>query len=159
MLGALLIGLAGAGFIGVNQANAQTQNNPMSSLIEKIAFKFNLNKADVQAVFDQDRADHESERESQYEDQLSQYVKEGKITQTQKQLILAKHKEMIANHQSEMQNNQNLTKEEKHAARDKKQRELKDWATQNNIDIKYLMPFGGRERMHGNSPNAKLSQW
>lgn len=152
---AVVLTAAGVGAIGVTQANAQTAttDNPMTSLVQKIAQKFNLNQSDVQAVFDQDRTDRQAQMEAKYQEQLSQYVSDGKITQTQKDLISAKHKEIQAKHQSQMQSMKNMNDADREAAMEAKKTErteLENWAKENNIDMKYLMPFGkGRMRGHG----------
>lgn len=39
----------------------------MSSIVQKIADKFGLNKSDVQAVFDQDLADRKAAMEGKFE--------------------------------------------------------------------------------------------
>lgn len=140
------------GAIGANRVLAQNTNGePFSTLVQKIADKFNLKKEDVQAVFDQDRTDRQKEMEAKKSAALDQLVKDGKITQDQKQLIINKRKEMEANRQSEIQNMQGKTQEEKQTIREAnkikmetERKELDDWATQNGIDVKYLMGGFGR---------------
>ena len=138
---ALVITIAGAGLFTSTKVFAQstTGTNPMSSMVQKIADKFGLNKNDVQAVFDQERTERQAEMQAKYETQLTQYVKDGKITEAQKQLILTKHKEIQANRTSEMQSMQGKTQAERKTAMDAKRTELETWATQNGIDVKYLM--------------------
>lgn len=140
--------LLGAGLLTSSRIFAQTSGNgnPMTSLVEKIAAKFNLNKADVQAVFDQHRSERQTQMEAQYEAQLNQYVIDGKITADQKNLILAKHRELISKKQSEWQNLANLTPQERQKAWETKKTQmeterqaLREWATQNGIDVKYVM--------------------
>ena len=83
------------GALGVNQVLAQsTTSGPFSNLVQMIADKFNMNKNDVQQVFDQYRLGRRDTMEKNYEAYLDQLVKDGKITQAQKDLILAKHKEI-----------------------------------------------------------------
>lgn len=116
----------------------------IASLVQKIADKFGLNKNDVQAVFDQDRQEHQAQREADYTVRLDQFVKDGKITEAQKQLILAKHKELETKRQSEMQNRQSQTPDQRKAEMDAEREDLQNWATENGIDLKYLMDFGMR---------------
>ncbi len=154
LLTALSLSLLGFGTLGRTNIFAQTTQNgtdPMAALAQKIASKFNLNIADVQAIFDQDRKDKEAERETQYENQLTQYVKDGKITESQKQLILAKHKELASSRQKEMESMKGKTEEEKKALMETKKTEmetqrkaLEEWAKQNGIDTQYLMGLGKR---------------
>ncbi len=125
-------------FLGVTKATSAATTdtaNPVSSLVQKISVKFNLNQSDVQAVFDQDHADRKAQRENKYDAQLTQNVTIGKITKAQKDLILAKHKEIISLQKTDMQNMKNMTHEERKAATLKKRTELEVWAKQNNIDI------------------------
>lgn len=128
---ALILTLAGMGLIGINTVQAQNTNpNPFSTLVQKIADKFGLKKEDVQAVFDQDRADRQIEMEKKYLARLDQLVKDGKITEAQKQLIINKHKERKTIREA------NKTKMET------ERKELEDWAKQNNINPQYLFGFG-----------------
>ncbi len=157
--------------------NLQNGQNPMSSLVQKIADKFGLNKDEVQAVFDQDRqarfaemeknrVAHQAEMEAKLTAQLDQDVKDGKITPAQKDLIIAKRKEFEAARQTEMQSLQGKTGDDLKAAIEAKKiqmqtqrTDLENWAKQNNIDIKYFTGgfwgkgpgFGGMGfgRMHG----------
>jgi hypothetical protein len=134
-------------------ATEEPNTNPMSQLVQKIADKFGLNKSDVQAVFDQDRADRKTAMEQKFETQLDQDVKDGKITEAQKQLIISKRKELETTRQNKMQNMQGKSKEEmktameaNKATMEAERKSLEDWAKQNGIDVKYVMGGFG---MHG----------
>lgn len=151
---ALAITIVGTGVLASNKIFAQSTvtANPMSTVVQKIADKFGLNTTDVQAVFDQDRTDRQAEMETKYENQLTQFVTDGKITEAQKQLILSKHKELEAARQTERQRMEGMTDDERKAAmeanRTKMETErsaLEEWASQNGIDMQYIMGFG----MHG----------
>ena len=124
--------LAGAGLV-----NAHTSSTSSADLVDKIAQKFNLNKDDVQKVFDEDRAAHLAERQQQMEERLTQAVKDGKLTQAQADAIKAKLQEM----KSFMDSLKDKTTQERHEAMKTKMDELKAWATQNNIPNGYL-PMG-----------------
>jgi hypothetical protein len=152
---ALAIATLGAGILTSSKVFAQTTpsgNNPMSTLIQKIATKFGLNTSDVQAVFDQDRTDQEAQQETDYEARLTQAVTDGKITEAQKQLILTKHKELEASRQNQMQNMQGKTDTERKAAMESERTALETWAKENNIDMSYLM--GGRGMGHRGGPKG-----
>lgn len=116
------------------------------TIMQKIAQKFGLKETDVQAVFDQNRQERQKEHEAAYEEKLSGYVKEGKLTESQKQLILAKHKELQTSHQQTRENMQGKTQEEKKAAMEKRRTAmdteragLEAWAKANGIDPTYVM--------------------
>lgn len=154
---ALILTLAGMGAVSTNQVLAQnTNSNRFSTLVQKIADRFGLRKEDVQTVFDQDRENRQTQMEAKYLAQLDQLVKDGKITEAQKQLIINKRKEMETNRQLEMQSMQGKTQEERkalmEASKTKMETErktLEDWATQNGIDVKYLMGGFGRGHFGG----------
>lgn len=182
----ILLTVAAISIIGVGLLTSKTvfaQNidngqNPMSSLVAKIADKFGLKKEDVQAVFDQDRTEHQAEMEktrvarqaemeTKFEEQLSQDVTDKKITEAQKEFILAKRKELEANRQAKMESMKNLTDDERKTAMEKERAELETWAKENSIDLKYLMggfgmrgyggpggPGGPRPKGEGTPPAA-----
>jgi hypothetical protein len=97
-----------------------------TTLADRIATKFNLNKNDVQAVFDEEHKTRQAERLADVSQDLQASVEAGKITAEQKTLI------------------ENKTKENQ-AAREAEMTALRDWATTNNINMRYLMGGG----LHG----------
>lgn len=129
--------------VGVVSAQASTDtlkdNSAGQSLVDKIATKFNLNKDDVQKVFDQDREEHRQEMQQKLEDRLSKAVSDGKITEQQKTLILNKVQEMQSNKESL----KDKTPEERRSLMKAKHDELTQWAKDNNIPLQYLHPMGG----------------
>lgn len=153
LLTGLTVAILVAGALTTTQVFAQTSNYPISSIVQKITDKFGLNKSDVQAVFDQDRADKKTAMKGKSEAQLDQDVKDGKITEAQKQLIISKRKELETTRQNQMQNMQGKSKDEIKAAMEAnkatmkaERKSLEDWAKQNGIDVKYLLGGFG---MHG----------
>ena len=80
-----------------------------SSIVDKIASKFSLNKADVQKVFDEEHVARQAEHEQAYKDKIAAAVKDGKLTQAQADKVLAKHAEMKA----EMEKNRDAMKEKR----------------------------------------------
>lgn len=122
---------------GVGLVNAQSSQTSGSGLVDKIAQKFNLNKDDVQKVFDEDRASHEAEMQQKMDERLTKAVKDGKLTQAQADAIKSKLSEM----KSFMDSLKDKTEDERHEAMKTKMDELKQWATDNNIPKGY-MPMG-----------------
>jgi hypothetical protein len=143
LLTAAAVTVIGAGILGgTAQVSAQTtptEDRPMSALAQKIADKFGLEKAEVQAVFDESRAEMEVKFKADYEARLNQLVTDGKITEAQRQLIINKHNELKANRQAKMENLKNMTDEQRKAAMEAERQALQNWAEENNIDIHYLM--------------------
>ena len=143
VVSALVLTILGASVIATNQVFAQGANTgPFSTLVQKIANKFNLNKDDVQAVFDQFKTDHQTATQNQFIQKLDQAVRDGKITDAQKQLILAKQQELQANRKVNFDNFKNMTPDQRKTAMQAQKQVLSDWAKQNNIDLQYL--FSGR---------------
>lgn len=129
VLSILGLSLLGLGSFGAIKASAQANNGQYPLIIQKLAEKFGLKQEDIKSVFDQVRTDRVTQMQTKFDDYLSQAVKDGKLTEAQKQLILQKRQEIQAQRQTNMNNHQNLRSS------------LSDWAKQNNIPIQYL--FGG----------------
>lgn len=141
MLAAATIGIVGASTLGVSFAAHAQSDGSSGTLVDKIAQKFNLNRDEVQKVFDENRAEHKAERQQQLEEKLNQAVAQGQITSEQKDEILAKLKEM----RSFMDSLKDKSSSERKSAIKAKRDELKQWAKDNNIPEKFIMPHG----MHG----------
>lgn len=130
-----------AGVVGSGVANAQSgttsTTNPMSSLVDAVASKFNLNKADVQKVFDEQRTQLEAEREQEIKDELAQLVRDGKLTQAQVDKITAKRAEMKQEREA-ARSNTSQSRETMKKELDANRSELETWAKDNGIATKYL---------------------
>lgn len=140
-------------------ASAQASNN---SLVDKIAQKFNLDKSEVQKVFDEDRSAREAGREQRYEERLTRAVKDGKLTEDQKTKILAKHKEFEAQrnklHDEMMAEKETVDskteaerenlREEHRAEMEKLRSDIEAWEKANSIPSGYLLG-GGMGHGHG----------
>lgn len=142
--------------VGVQSIYA-SENVQSSSLITKIAQKFNLSEDDVKAVFESNRQEHEQEKHQNYEAMLTEAVTQGKITEAQKQLIIAKNAEIKTVRDTTMDHHKDLTQEERqtqmtehHAQMEKDRDALEAWAKENGIDMKYLMMGGGGHGPRGN---------
>jgi len=133
--------LSGAA-LGSSQVFAQTRTadpTPMSDLAKRIADTFGLKQDEVEAVFNQERQEQQTKRSAEYEARLAQLVTQGKITELQKQLIIAKQKELQASHAAKMTSMDGKTPEEHKAAMETERAALREWAKQNGIDARYLM--------------------
>jgi hypothetical protein len=122
--GSAMLAVVATSLAGFSTVSAQSGSSG-DSLAEKIASKFNLNQDEVKAVFDDDRAAHEAERQSQITERLEKAVDKGEITAEQKTKIEAKMKEL-------------------QDAREAERASLESWATDNKIDMKYVMFGHGR---------------
>ena len=129
VLGSMLaVGAISAIAVGATSFVSAQSSTGGNSLVDRIATKFNLNKDEVKAVFDEEHAARETERLAEVSQNLQSAVDSGKITEEQKTLIENKIKEV-------------------QASRDADRQAIEDWATANNIDMQYVM-MGGR---HGDS--------
>lgn len=150
ILAALVIAfgtLAAGGFFLVGNASAEG-NTLRTSLIERIASRFNLNKDDVQNVFNEDREARQAQMEQRFEERLSEAVTNGTITEEQKALILAKHEELQKEREANFEARKDMTPEERRADAEKHQEEMNAWAEANNIPDEFVGP-GMDGGMHG----------
>lgn len=140
--------LIGGTLLATHSAQAEGNSRPfgMDSIVQKIAQRFNLNEADVKAVFDEQHAEMKKQMQAKMEAELNQAVSEGKLTEEQKQKIIAKRSEMRASHEDKIV----LFKEGEKpsedqliafkAEHDQELANLKQWAKDNNVPFEYLMP-------------------
>jgi len=146
--------VSAAGITGVGVANAATDTNstdPMSSLVTAISTKFNLNKTDVQKVFDEQRTAMEAEREATAKEKVAQLVKDGKLTQAQADAINAKRAELKKEREANRTTDQSSkTHEERKTEMEARRTALEAWAKENNISNEYLRyVMGGFHRGPG----------
>ncbi len=131
VLGVLIMtGAFGAGVVVA--ANSTTTKK---SIVERLSERFNLNAYDVKKVFTEAQEERLQAMRDAREERLAEAVKEGKITEAQKTTILKKV-DKILEKQKELMD---------------LQQELRDWADDNNIDLKILRcsPMRGIGRPRG----------
>lgn len=128
-----------SGLTAIHAASSDPADGPMSSLISALATKFNLNESDVKEVFDEQRAEMEENREKNREERLAQAVTDGKLTEEQKELLLAKQKEEKAL----MESLKDKTKEERRAAMDEHRKSMQSWGEEHGIPEEFLRPGPG----------------
>lgn len=141
ILPALVLALAGLTTIGVIGASAEDTDKPYFSIVQKLAQRFNLNEAEVQAVFDESRGQHQSQMQLRFEEKLNQAVTDGELTEGQKQAILEKHDQLKSMRQTSWGEQPDQSPQERKNIMDAQRQELKNWAEENNINLKYF--FGG----------------
>ncbi len=148
--------VAGMGIAGLGTAGAVSamsgQTDGQDGLVTKIAQKFNLNEADVKAVFDANRTEHQAAMKQKIETQLSADVSSGKITADQKTKILAKIDALEAARESDRTDMKDKTDAERKALMDQKRADLQQWLKDNGLDStyeRYLMGgMGGKGGGH-----------
>lgn len=134
-LAALVI--TGTALVGTNSVSAQSGSD---TLVEKIAGKFNLDKSEVQSVFDEAKEERRAEQQTKLSENLQEKVDDGTITLEQKALLENKLNEM--HEQRKDSKNQDLSKEERRQQRKQHRDEFKKWAEENNIPIEVLGNLG-----------------
>lgn len=135
VLGAALISI---GAFGAVKAYAEDITSPTPSIVTRIAERFNLNVDEVKSVFEEEHDARREDMKAKLEDRLNQLVEDGELTTEKKQLILDKMSEMEANRVQMMEEMKDLTPEERRTTMNAHHEELKSWADENGIDLKYL---------------------
>lgn len=138
IIGALLvIGIFGT---GVAVATVAKNSGAYPPIIQKLVERFNLDPAEVQKVFDEERNERQKAMQARFEDLLDQAVKDGKITAKQKEAIITKQTEMRKK-MDELRTS-DLSAEERQEKMQALRDEIKAWAEKNDIDLQYLHMFG-----------------
>jgi len=143
---ALTIGLGGLGTVGLASAATNSNSSTGTSIVDKIAAKFGLNKTEVQAVFDTEHAEREAEHLTSLQDTLKTAVADGKLTQAQSDAIIAKYKDMQAKREANHDTMESLTEDERKTKMEKERTAFETWKTDNDIPDEYarLIRMGGR---------------
>ena len=130
--------ITGAATYGINKVNAETNESDLPPMIQRLVEKFNLNKDDVTKFVNEERTTRQAEMQKKFEDKLTELVKNGKLTESQKTALIAKHNEMKANRQ----NIRNTTKEERHEKMEAERTAYEAWAKSQGIDLSLIRPEG-----------------
>lgn len=141
--GLTALSVAALSTAGAGLANAQGDHG--AALVDKLAQRFNINKDDVQKVFDENRQQHQADRQKMRDDQLQQAVTAGKLTADQKTQLEAKLKD-IADTRATLKDK---TPQERRDALKAKRDDLKKWASDNHLDLKTLLPHDGKHGKKG----------
>jgi len=134
--------------LGVRSVRAN-KNNTYPPIVQKLAERFNLNTEEVQQVFDEDREGQRQQMQIRFEEHLDQAINDGKITEEQKQVILAKREEMKTDPEN-FRNllSKDLSSEERREKMEAHREEVKVWAEESGIDLDFL-PTLLRGNRHG----------
>jgi len=109
-------------------------------VVQKLVERFGLDEDEVKAVFDEQRTEQKQQMQARFEKRLSQFVSDAKITEEQKQTILAKKAEMRGTHEDCA----GLSAEERKQKMEEHKAEMESWAEKNGIDLSLLpMLMGG----------------
>jgi hypothetical protein len=131
-----------------NFVSAQDTEQGPSPLIQKIAKKFNLNEADVKAVFDEEMNERHSQMKQRMEEKLDQAVKDGKINDAQKSAILEKlGQPFTVKFKADMSDKQN--REDMIKLKEEKKAEMETWLSQNGLTHELLREIMGHPKGFG----------
>lgn len=139
------IAILGSTLFGAQYVSAQDVASSTPSIVQQIATKFNLNSADVQKVFDDNRQTRQAGMQAKLEANLSQAVTDGKITATQKDAIVKKLQEIKDTKSKDPEAFKNMTQKERQAKKDAKKTELDAWAKEIGLTTEVLQEVLGRK--------------
>jgi hypothetical protein len=140
--------ILGGTLLATHSAQAEGGTSPlgMNSIVQKLAQRFNLNEAEVKAVFDEQHSEMEKQMQAKMEAELTQAVTDGKLTEDQKQKIIAKRAEMRDSRENkfiEFKAGEEPSADQLATLKAQHQQEmadLKQWAEDNDVPLEYLMP-------------------
>lgn len=140
LLSLAILGLAGGQTV---KADVQKSRVQYPAVVAKLAERFDLNKDEVKAVFDEVKSERRQQMQARFEEKLNQAVENGRINEKQKQAILTKKKQM----QGWRQNLEALSQTERREEIERRRMEMKSWAEEQGLDLKGILSFGrGRLR-------------
>jgi 4-amino-4-deoxy-L-arabinose transferase-like glycosyltransferase len=150
-VGAVVFALLG-GSLWANTVEARFSGQDHDSFVEKLSQRFNLNQEDVKTFFEEIKQEEHEKRKAKSQARFDQAIKNGELTLAEVELILDKREELHQEWQAKREDFKDLSGEEKkellknkkQSIMDKKQ-QLLDWAEENEIDLKYLMPHKGHK--------------
>ncbi len=155
-------GVLGSVLYSANLVSAQSETD--QTIVDRIATRFNLNRDEVQAVFNEEHLAHEQEMQDRISQELDQLVEDGTLTSVQRTVAETALNDMKAKlEESRPDNFHDMTDEERDAMRqamDEAQDAFKQTLTDNGIDSSVIMeklhPHGKHHGgMHGMRGGAK----
>lgn len=123
VLAAAAVTVAGLTTWGAVTASAHGWMGGGDGLASTLSQKLGVSEDKVNSALEELRTERQAQMQAVWEEKLTSLVDEGKITEAQKQQILAKHQEMVTKMQAERE-------------------ALEKWAAENGIDLQYLVGPG-----------------
>ncbi|MBN1299036.1 MAG: hypothetical protein JW997_05055 [Actinobacteria bacterium] len=119
------------------------------SMIEKFAQRFGLDEEEIYEFFEEIRDERKALADERLKERLDELVEEGQITEAQKDAIIAKLGE-LKEFKSSLED---MKVSEARQAIKEMREDLKDWAEENDIDLKPFFanngPEGKRAKING----------
>ena len=114
-------------------------NDQVNGMVQAIASKFNLKPSEVQSVVDQYRASQQTKKQQNFQTALDKAVASGELTSAQHDLILAEETQV----QTRLTQIKAISSQADRTTALKQLRaDVKSWATQNGIDLKWVAVRG-----------------
>ncbi len=153
LIAASIVGTVGLGGLATaTVAGAESGTNstgPMSSLIDKIASTFSIDKSKLQTLFDEERDARDADREKEQAERLQALVTDGTITAAQKTAIESKLAEMKKERDADRDAMDSLSNAERKEKMEAKRTELETWAKEQGLDLSKLRGVLGGPGGHG----------
>ena len=144
IVGTVGMGTLATGAIANAESGTSTSTDPVSSLVDKLASTFNLDRTKVQEVFDAQRTEMETKRAQKVSDRLDELVTAGTITSAQKSAIETKLAELKKEREANKDAVKDMSDEERKSKMDEKRSEMERWAKEQGLDLSKLKGvFGG----------------
>ena len=119
--------------LGVSSVRAD-ENSTLHPVAQRLAERFNLNVDEVDQVFGEEREERQQQMQVRFEERLDESLNDGKITEEQRQAIIAKRDEM----RGEREEFRGQMSEERQENREVHREEMESWAEENGIDLDSL---------------------
>lgn len=135
-----LFSIGGVACVGEINAQANEEaGDEYPLLVERLAERFNLDPDEIIDFFDELKEEKRADAEERFEDRLDELVEDEKITEDQKEAILDKKEEL----KTFKEGLEDMTISEAREAMKEIHEELKDWAEENDLDLKNFFPRKG----------------
>jgi len=137
----LMLGTACTGTLGAEPL----EEGEYPPLVERLAERFGLDKDEIMDFLEQLKDEKSLEMEERFQDRLDELVENGDITSSQEEAILEKKEELEAfkEYMEDM-----TVSEAREALKDLRE-DLKDWAEENDLELKYLFPRAAKRGERG----------
>jgi len=137
-----LLSIGGVACVGEINAQASEEDETGYPLfVERFAQKFDLDQDEIMDFLDELKEEKRADGEERFEERLDELVEDEKITGDQEEAILDKKEEL----KTFKEGLEDMTISEAREAMKDIHEELRDWAEENDLDLKNFFP---KERAH-----------
>jgi hypothetical protein len=148
--------------LAVNAASAHSifggSDENQAEAVSEFAERFNLDESEVQAYFDEKKAERQAEMGAKRAEHIASLVEDGTLSQEQADALTAKQEEMKATRDA--LRDQDLTREEIHEKMEEARTEFEAWAEEQGIDLDSIRPERGKghhDHQHSDNQESESS--